>query len=395
MTSGTGKQHSGAYNFPFMDNTEQPYRYARVIAWVTWLLVGVPEVAGYAFHGAAAMSRNDWLWLGAYLAFGPTLYVPAHVRFPAWLQLGRLVVATLAPLLMVYAEPHSFACTLWIIAAWELAIALPLRIMLPWTLLLSLAMTVLLARGLSLRLAFQEVAIFCGFQGYAIITAYVARSETALRRLLASANAELRSTQSLLAHSIRSGERLRISRELHDLMGHHLSALLLNLEVARHTVEDWQPHVFRAQDIGRQLLADVRNVTTLLRGEQYADIRPMIEQIVADIPQIRIHLNLPEQMPLEDARLAQVMLRVVQEAVTNAIKHSECTNLWVDVSQHDEKLQIRAEDDGRGAHELRWGAGLTGMRERLEEIGGSLTVRADAGQGFRLQASLPLKLAIS
>jgi signal transduction histidine kinase len=138
----------------------------------------------------------------------------------------------------------------------------------------------------------------------------------------------------------------------------------------------------------------VRNVTKLLRGDQYADIRPMIEQIVADIPQIRIHLNLPEQIPLDDARLAQVMLRVVQEAVTNAIQHSECANLWVNVGRSGEMLEINAEDDGRGARQVRWGAGLTGMRERLEEIGGSLTVIADAGIGFRLQAWLPLKPAI-
>src|ERR1700723_2789265 len=154
-----------------MDSNEQPYRYARLIAWVTWVLVGVPELADHLLRGAGSMSTNNWLWLCAYLAFGPTLYVSARIRLPLWLQLARLSVATLAPLLMVYVEPHSFACTLWVIAAWELAIALPLRVMLPWTVLLSLAMTVLLARGLPLRYAFQEVAIFCAFQGYAVITA--------------------------------------------------------------------------------------------------------------------------------------------------------------------------------------------------------------------------------
>ena len=376
-----------------MDSSERPYRYARLIAWVTWLLVGIPELWADVLQGAGAMSLNGWLWLLAYLAFGPTLYVPARATFPLWLQLTRLSVATVAPLLMVYVDPHSFACTLWVIAAWELAIALPLSVMIPWTVLLSLVMTALLARGLPTRYAFQEMAIFCAFQGYAIITAYVARTETFLRRELAGANAELRSTQSLLAHSIRSGERLRISRELHDLIGHHLSALILNLEVARHKETDWQPHVYKAQDVARQLLADVRTVVKLLRGEEYADIRPMLEQIVADIPQIRIHLSLPEQMPLEDARLAQVLVRVVQEAVTNAIKHSECANLWVEVTRRGEVLEVKAEDDGRGARDLRWGAGLTGMRERLEEIGGSLTVMPGVDKGFSLQASLPLKLA--
>lgn len=376
-----------------MDSNERPYRYARLIAWVTWLLVGLPQLWGYAWQGVGAMSGNQWLWVLAFLSFGPTLYVPARTVLPAWVQLIRLSVATVAPVLMVYVEPRSWACTLWVIAAWELAIALPLIVMIPWAVLLSLAMTALLARGLPPVYAYPEMAIFCAFQGYAIITAYVARTEALLRRELAGANAELRATQSLLAHSIRGSERLRISRELHDLIGHHLSALILNLEVARHKETDWQPHVYKAQEVARQLLGDVRNVAKLLRGEQSVDIRPVLEQIVADIPQIHIHLSLPEQMRLEDAHLAQVLVRVVQETVTNAIKHSECANLWVAVSRHDEMLEIRAEDDGRGVRDLRWGMGLTGMRERLEEIGGSLTVIAGANKGFSLQACLPLKLA--
>lgn len=394
MTSGRGRLKTGRVYFPRMYSDERPYRYARLIAWATWLLVGVPEVVDYFTRASGVASHVDWRWLLAYAAFGPTLYTPAGASLPMGLQLVRLAVATLAPLVMVYVDPHSFACTLWVIAAWELAIALPLRVMLPWVLVLSLAMTGLLVHGLPTRYAFQEVAIFSAFQVFAVITAYVARSEALLRRELASTNAELRSTQALLAHSARSGERLRISRELHDLIGHHLSALILNLEVARHKGADGQAHVVKAQDIARQLLADVRNVVKLLRGDPVTDIRPMLEQLVADIPQIRIHLGVPEQVSLEDARLTQVLLRVVQEAVTNAIKHSQCANLWVDISRREEMLEISAEDDGRGAGEVRWGAGLTGMRERLEEIGGSLRVMARGGKGFRLEASLPLRPAL-
>lgn len=372
-----------------MPAANRPYVLARLTAWATWLLVGIPEVSDFAAHGAAA-GGPDWRWLLAYLAFGPTLYAPASVSSKSWLQLARLSVATLAPLVMVYVDPHSFACTLWVIAAWELAIALPLKIMLPWVLALSLAMAVLLARGLRTRYAIQEIAIFCAFQVYAVITAYVARSEGILKRRLAAANVELSSTHSLLAHGARSDERLRISRELHDLIGHHLAALILNLEVARHKDADWRPHVIKAQDIARRLLGDVREVVKLLRAPQYTNIRSVLEEMVAEIPQIRIHLSMPEKMPIDDARLAQAILRVVQETVTNAIKHSGCSNLWLEICAHDGALEIRAHDDGRGASELRWGAGLTGIRERLEEIGGSISVMAGAGRGFRLHAHLPV-----
>jgi len=371
-----------------MPAVNRPYILARLAAWVTWLLVGIPEVFTFAAHGGGAAA--DWRWLLAYLAFGPTLIAPAGVTSSVWPQLPRLAVATAAPLVMVYVDPHSFACTLWVIAAWELATALPLRIMLPWVLALSLAMGFLLARGLTSRYAFQEIAIFLAFQVYAVITAYVARSEGILTRRLAAANVELSSTHELLAQGVRGDERLRISRELHDLIGHHLAALILNLEVARHKDTDWRPHVVNAQDIARRLLGDVREVVKLLRAPKYSDMRSLLQQMVAQIPQIRIHLSMPEQMPMDDARLAQAVLRVVQESITNAIKHSECDNLWLEIRARDGRVEIVAEDDGRGTSELRWGAGLTGIRERLEEIGGSLSVMAPAGQGFRLQARLPV-----
>lgn len=175
-----------------MPAANRAYVLARLTAWVTWLLVGIPEVIDFLAHGATG-GAADWRWLAAYLAFGPTLYAPDRVSSRAWLQLVRLSVATLAPLVMVYLDPHSFACTLWVIAAWELAIALPLRIMLPWVLALSLAMAALLSRGLTTRYALQEIAIFCAFQVYAVITAYVARSEAMLKRRLAAANVELSS----------------------------------------------------------------------------------------------------------------------------------------------------------------------------------------------------------
>lgn len=389
MTSGTGGRGASAYNRA-MPAADRPYVLARLAAWTTWLLVGIPEVIDVAAHGGLGAGAVDWRWLTAYLAFGPTLYTPTGAGSRVWTQPIRLAVATVAPLVMVYADPHSFACTLWVIAAWELAVALPLQVMLPWVLALSLAMAALLVHGLRLRYAFQEIAIFCTFQVYAVITAYVARTEGILRRELAAVNAELRSTHGLLAHSVRSEERLRISRELHDLIGHHLAALILNLEVARHNDLQWRPHVIKAQDIGRGLLADVREVVKVLRVPKYTDMRPVLEQLVAEIPQIRIHLSMPEHMLIDDARLAQALLRVVQEAVTNAIKHSGCRNLWLEIASSDGGLQIRAQDDGRGTGELHWGSGLTGIRERLEEIGGSLSVMAAAGHGFRLQAHLPV-----
>jgi len=82
-----------------MPAADRPYVLARLTAWATWLLVGIPEVIDLVAHGTAG--GVDWRWLAAYLAFGPTLYAPQSVRSRTWLQLLRLSVATLAPLVMV------------------------------------------------------------------------------------------------------------------------------------------------------------------------------------------------------------------------------------------------------------------------------------------------------
>ena len=79
-----------------MSAANRPYVLARLTAWTTWLLVGVPEVIAFVGHGAGASGAADWRWMAAYLAFGPTLYAPASVTSRAWLQGVRLSVATLA-----------------------------------------------------------------------------------------------------------------------------------------------------------------------------------------------------------------------------------------------------------------------------------------------------------
>src|SRR5262249_13406791 len=156
-----------------------------------------------------------------------------------------------------------------------------LRVLVPWVCFMAISVTTLLLRVLPSTFVIPEVATYLGFHGYALITAYVARRETEMVRRLASTNAELRSTQSLLAQSIRSGERLRISREVHDVIGHHLSAQILNLEVALHS-KQWEPHVHKAQAIARQLLNEVRDVVRLLRADQPVELRFVLEQMVAE-----------------------------------------------------------------------------------------------------------------
>src|SRR3546814_8458441 len=106
----------------------------------------------------------------------------------------------------------------------------------------------------------MQAVLYVGFAGFVFVTSMVARQQAQARDEQRRLNAELRATRALLAESARVNERTRISRELHDLLGHHLTALSLNLEVASHITEGKaHEHVGQAHTLARLLLSDVRD----------------------------------------------------------------------------------------------------------------------------------------
>ena len=231
-------------------------------------------------------------------------------------------------------------------------------------------------------------AIYGGLQLLSVATVWVQLRETRMREELAVANTELRATTALLAETSRTAERLRISRELHDVIGHQLTALALELEVAGHRAEGpAREHVVRARGLAKDLLGDVRSTIGGIRDHR-PPLRAALEHVVASLPSPRVHLTVADEVRLDEDRVAAV-IRCVQEVVTNTIRHSGAENLWVDVRADGEDAVVRARDDGRGASSFRPGHGLTGMRERFEEVGG--TVIFASGDGFRVDARVPAR----
>ena len=230
-----------------------------------------------------------------------------------------------------------------------------------------------------------------------ILLPFVA-SLLALRQLEARAdlrrlNAQLQATQSLLADQTRVSERLRISRDLHDLVGHHLTGLTLHLEVASHTsAGKAKQHVDQAAGVARLLLSDVREVVGDLRSADQVDLRQALHMLVAGVPELTIHLELTDQASRLDPAHAQVLLRCAQEVITNTVRHARASNLWIVVDRSADGVSLSARDDGQGVHELVPGHGLNGMRERLRALGGRLDLSAGHGVGFRLRAWMPAEL---
>jgi len=235
--------------------------------------------------------------------------------------------------------------------------------------------------------------LYAGFSAFVFVTALVARQQAEAREDQRRLNAELRATRALLAESARVNERTRISRELHDLLGHHLTALSLNLEVAGHLVQGTaQEHVNQAHTLARLLLSDVREAVSRLRDDDAIDMAATLLPLADNVPGLRIDMRMPEPFLLEDPERAHVLLRCTQEIITNAVRHAHATALELDYRIENGIVRLCARDDGRGAQgALAAGNGLRGIRERLDGYGGRLDIDPAPERGFALTLSLPLQ----
>jgi len=364
----------------------------------TWACVGVPLVLSSRIgqvNGLKLEAEPALMWF-AYLMFGIGYWVLSRDLLRERVsvkRLGLLILLTVAAITVSHASRSGIGGVLLLIVAGVL----------PWVVPLPLGIAWLIAQNLSLIPVFLELprfnlteavlqsALYLGFSTFPFITALVAKRQVQAREELRQVNGELRATQALLAESSRMSERVRISRELHDLIGHHLTALSLNLEVASHLSEGKaKNHVLQAQSVARLLLSDVREVVSQLRHGDDIDLSAALKSLAEGVPEPKIHMNLPEQMGVDDAKRAQVLLRCAQEIITNAVKHANAENLWLTFTRTDEGIELKARDDGRGATKLQAGNGLVGMAERLKQVGGRLAFSSQPGRGFEIEAWFPL-----
>jgi signal transduction histidine kinase len=238
----------------------------------------------------------------------------------------------------------------------------------------------------------MTAGLFMGISLFAFMSSVVGLRQHAARDELRKLNSELHATQALLADNTRIAERVRIARELHDLVGHHLTALTLNLEVATHLVEGKAlEHVQQARSLAKLLLADVREVVSDMRQGDTVDLAKALRTLVGGVPEPRIHLDLPSEQLLTDPQRAQVLLRCTQEIITNSVRHARARNLWIRLTTARGGLAMSARDDGRGVNVVQVGNGLTGMSERLAQVGGKLEIESGRGAGFTLHAWMPME----
>lgn len=391
MTFGISGIFGAAYtsSVAAIDSISRLLRWA---GWLTWLAVGLPVAFTFAKDPQTLAAKDSLAWIAAFFCFGPALAI-CGTRKGRAASAGRILllgIITISPLVMIYLRPECFAGALLVLVAWQTLWLLPVKQAVAWLVAQCLVLSAVIMIISPGSTGIAESIIFSVFQIYAFLTAYVAQGENRARYELLHANAELRTTQLLLAQSIRMGERVRISRELHDVLGHDLTALALHLEIALTAPDVARQEVDSARQISKGLLGKVRDVVSLMRAEDRGHLTPLLQELAADGPQLKVHLNVAEDLDETDAGRAHALVRCLQEIITNARQHSGADNLWLDISRQGNCLVAQARDDGRGEPSLRFGHGLTGIRERLDEFGGQLTVQSRAEHGFALEFTLPL-----
>jgi signal transduction histidine kinase len=233
----------------------------------------------------------------------------------------------------------------------------------------------------------------------------VGRSVRSWRRksvALELANHELAEQRELQARAAVAVERGRIARELHDVIAHNVSMMVVQAGAAERVLEG-QQQVRDALDAialtGRQTVDEMRTVLGVLRAEDgSAARRPQpgladLQQLVASVREAGLPVRL--RIEGEPCRLPQALdlsaFRIVQEALTNALKHAGPAEAEVVVSYESGAVRLEVRDTGAGqAHGQGAGHGLVGMRERVAMFGGELEVARAGGGGFAVRARLPL-----
>ena len=249
----------------------------------------------------------------------------------------------------------------------------------------------LLVRDAGYNSPLSVTVINFGFQLFAAICAYYAVSAEQARDRLALVNADLLATRALLADAARDAERLRVARELHDVAGHKLTALTLNLRALASDPSLSARHELAvAQRMSAELLGDIRNVVQALRDSTGLDLATALRALAAPMPRPTLELSIDEDVQVSDPAVAEAVLRLVQEALTNSARHAQAQCVRVRLQRQGERLAVGVEDDGQVRGTLREGNGLSGMRERLAAAGGTLALSTTPRGALRIDASLPL-----
>jgi signal transduction histidine kinase len=225
-------------------------------------------------------------------------------------------------------------------------------------------------------------------------------SERKSREELAIANEKLRHYALKIENQATLEERNRIAREIHDSLGHSLTALNLQLETAlklsQSNPEKAQTFLARAKELGSKALQDVRQSVSTMRShplqeqsleQAIANLAENMQRTTGILPILKINLSHPIS-----ADISTPIYRIIQESFTNICKYAQATKVKLELMTTDTNLHLLIEDNGKGfdLNQNTTGFGQQSMRDRTLALGGKFYINSTPGSGCQIRVEIPL-----
>jgi len=227
---------------------------------------------------------------------------------------------------------------------------------------------------------------------------YFSRKYLLLNQELHHINLELRENNRQLEEIGIVKERNRIAREIHDTLGHTLTGAIIQLEAAKKLIHIDQAKalvaVEKTQEITREGFLDVKRAIQALRpilieeGNLKDSLEALFEKIQHDF-NIEIHHSIHiDNVSMESLKVS--LYRIIQESITNSIRHGNATKIVICLEQRKNALELMMSDNGKGCQAIQENYGLKGIRERVSSFNGHIRILSNLNEGFQLLITLPI-----
>ncbi len=347
------------------------------IGWVPYLwLVYVLQIP--AFVWLSGGTARDW----AITAFSLSLFLPLYFG-GYWVQDRKLIMVGAAQCLLaiVFGRWNPGAAVFFVYAAASLA-RLGERAW--WWMAGLVAIIGMTAATEGYQRSFTIAAlVFSVITGANVIHSHERRQ---VNRRLAMANEEIERLAQI-------AERERIARDLHDVLGHTLSLVVLKSELAsRLAASDPARAATEIADVERIARDALAQVRASVRGYRSQGLAAELDQARQALASAGVRLeNRLESVPLS-ATQESALAMVIREGVTNIVRHAQATECVLSLRQQDGSAEMRMADNGRGLRGAEEGLGTRGMRERVQSLGGTLQ-REGRAEGTELVIRIPMSAA--
>lgn len=199
-----------------------------------------------------------------------------------------------------------------------------------------------------------------------------------------------------LAEKAKLEERNRIAREIHDTVGHTLTTILVQIEAGKRLIHKDSQQALKnlelSQEQVRSGLNDIRQSLRMLKsGNESNQLIPPIQSFIEEINE---NTNIKIKYDIAKINLTSeqnyVLYRVLQEGITNGIRHGEATQFYCQLVFIDERINFSLEDNGKGSLHVVYGMGLSAMKERVEALNGTFLIETEQEKGFKIKIIIPM-----